>query len=122
MGVNSTLTFSNTTRRDCLVVRLMSNSSMMLEMEETFFLVLSNPAPVSVSDVVFNSGSNATVVISDLNSMWRKGRKWGGGREKERITVCRERWGKEWRERGERRRGLKENRKQYVVKEGKDIG
>ena len=49
------------------MVHLLANSSTMLEGVETFFLVLSNPAPVNVSDVVFNNGSNATVIINDLN-------------------------------------------------------
>lgn len=51
------------------MVNLVLNSSMMLEGLELFFLVLSNPVAVGVADVVFNNGSNATVLIIDLNGM-----------------------------------------------------
>ena len=44
-----------------------NSSAVLLEENERFFLLLSNPVPVSVSDVRFADGNMATVVITDIS-------------------------------------------------------
>lgn len=65
---NLTLSLNNTVRRRCFMVELVLNASTeLLEDNERFFIRLSNPVPEAESDVRFDDGSEATVVITDVS-------------------------------------------------------
>lgn len=50
------------------MVQLVLNASTeLLEDNERFFIRLSNPVPVTMSDVRFEDGNQATVVITDVS-------------------------------------------------------